>query len=470
MRVRKYVDNSIKKRNAIIVLLVFVCVVFIGLFIYQSYGRYQDKVTFKLINGKLKMSGGSGDIEFAFYNGDQKIDTMPEKNNEEGLVLIKAECTNDAVIKWNNDDWDNIVVNNLKKTKTSCSLYFGSKIEKVCTFSGEESGACYLAKKSGIDTTNLTYDDTNDINLRYVGATPDNYVYFNCEDGVEASSEVCETWRIIGVMNNITEVSEDGQNKETNGTHIKIIRDKFDTLLSWDSSASGVNRGGGVNEWSEADIEKVLNDEYLNRSSGTNKCYKNENNVTVTCPDWANIGIRDEARNMIANIKWNTGTMAVAYDASLIAAKYMYEAERSSHHGKEVCWKGGGNDCNDSVSRTTSWIGKIGLMYPSDYGYAVGGDLRTTCLRKTMNSYNSGCINYDWLRGASNAQWTITPSAGSTYAHWAFVVESDGRVSSVHAGYGYAIRPTLYLKSGVKIVDRNYEDYGSIDHPFELEY
>ena len=29
--------------------------------------------------------------------------------------------------------------------------------------------------------------------------------------------------------------------------------------------------------------------------------------------------------------------------------------------------------CNDTVERTISWLGKIGLVYPPDYGYATSG-------------------------------------------------------------------------------------------------
>ncbi len=469
MRLKKYQDKDviIKRRTLIIFSLLFVLV--IGLFGYQSYGRYQDKATFRIINGKLKMTGGSGDIEFAFYNGDQKLDTMPIQNNEEGIVFIKAECTNDAILKWDDNNWDNIVINNLKKTKTSCSLYFGSKTEKICASAGEKSGACYLAKKSDNDTTNFTYDDTNDTNLRYIGATPNNYVYFNCEEGIEPSIETCETWRIIGVMNNIED--ENG----VIGSYIKIISDKseqFEKGYSWDSSHSSINNGYGVNEWSEADIEKVLNDEYLYRRKGTNKCYSGNNNSTSTCPDWTNAGIRDESRNMIASVKWNTGTMPVAYDDNLITTKYMYEVERGSHNGKELCLEnGGGTNCNDKVTRTTTWIGKVGLMYPSDYGYAVGGDIRATCLDKSLYYYSrDNCCENDWLFYILRTQWTITPGSHPSYAYYVFYIDSSGGVNASTAYNADVVRPTLYLKSDVKIIDRDYEDYGSSTHPFELDY
>ncbi len=464
MKLKKYENKELRKSKIISFVFCSLCIILLILFVYQSYGRYQDKVTFKLINGKLKMSSGSGDIEFAFYNGDKTLTTMPTKNNEEGLVFIKAECTNDAVIEWSSKNWAPTVYN-LTKTKTSCSLYFGSKTEKICTSAGEESGSCYLARKSDNDKTNFAYDDTDDANLRYIGATPNNYVLFNCEKDVEPSKETCETWRIIGVMNNITEVSEDELQTETTGTHIKIIRDKFETNYSWDSSALSINTGYGVNEWSTSAIEKVLNNEYLNKQVGDNKCYKDYKEALETCPTWAEVGIKENTRTMIANIKWNTGTFETNNSNEWLA-KTTYEAERSSHNGKEGCQASGGSSCNDKVDRTTTWIGKVGLMYPSDYGYAVGGDVREICLEKTMIQYkNDNCMTNDWLYVSGSDQWTMTPVPHSSNAFDVFYTSLRGGISSSHDNAAYAIRPTVYLKSNVKIVDGS----GESGDPFILE-
>ena len=37
-------------------------------------------------------------------------------------------------------------------------------------------------------------------NIRYYGASPNNYIYFNCSDYSNQTSSTCETWRIIGVF------------------------------------------------------------------------------------------------------------------------------------------------------------------------------------------------------------------------------------------------------------------------------
>ena len=40
----------------------------------------------------------------------------------------------------------------------------------------------------------------DDGNIRYYGASPNNYIYFNCDDYSNQTSSTCETWRIIGIF------------------------------------------------------------------------------------------------------------------------------------------------------------------------------------------------------------------------------------------------------------------------------
>ena len=45
-----------------------------------------------------------------------------------------------------------------------------------------------------------TTTDLDGGNIRYYGASPNNYIYFNCSDYSNQTSSTCETWRIIGVF------------------------------------------------------------------------------------------------------------------------------------------------------------------------------------------------------------------------------------------------------------------------------
>ena len=144
---------------------------------------------------------------------------------------------------------------------------------------------------------------------------------------------------------------------------------------------------------------------------------------------------------MISNAKWNLGGTASYISSSNGLASHFYGYER----GTEVY-----------SGRPTEWIGKIGLMYPSDYGYATSGGSSTdreTCLNTALYNWNglniSDCKNNDWLYDSSIYQWTITPA--SSRSPLVFRVASTGRVYADYAYLSDAGSPALYLNSNVKI-------------------
>ena len=275
-------------------------------------------------------------------------------------------------------------------------------------------------------TQGIMLDNNGD--YRYYGANPNNYVEFNDE-----------TWRIIGAFNNV----DDGTgNKET---RLKIIRDESIGSYSWDSSASTVNSGYGVNDWSKADLMTELNTLYYNSTSGT--CYNGQNNASTTC-DFTSTGLDSTARGMIDNAVYHLGGSST-YS---IYADDFYNYERGT-----TVYNCSTND--GACPRATTWTGKIGLMYPSDYAYAVDLSL---CTQNGKNYNNSTCTSNDWLY-LSSYEWTIMPASSS--ASRAFFVMSTGYVSNLFGVYGaYAARPVLYLKSNVTITGGT----GTSSYPYQL--
>ena len=315
-------------------------------------------------------------------------------------------------------------------------------------------------KTSSSCTYTLAYDGTSDNNLRYVGANPCNYVKIDNE-----------FWRIIGVMNNI----DDGTGKKE--TRIKLIKNESIGGYSWDTSDSSVNDGNGVNEWSQADLMKLLNPGYESESVGgslyynniSGNCYSDTNNATSTC-DFTNSGLKTNLKKLVGNTLWNTGTNGTnSYtSASNGLASHFYSYERSSNNGK-ICTSG--SYCNDTVTRTTTWNGKIGLMYPSDYGYATSGGStsnRTSCLNKELYNWDSSsysdCKNNDWLYNSSNWQWTVSPYAGSLDADGVFSVNNTGRVNSIYAFRAGDARPSVYLIPSTLILGGE----GTLENPYLL--
>ena len=325
----------------------------------------------------------------------------------------------------------------------------------------------------GVDT--LGVNGTDDNNLRYVGKTPNNYIYYNCttSNPNEMNDSTCEKWRIIGLMNNI---------EDENGniaSRVKIIRDgaigsKY-FGYAWDTSE--VTSTNAVSQWGEstyengdlyegADIMRELNTEYLNGPSDElgGKWYgggSDSSGVIIQKYNMPSRILSAYSKSMIQTVKWNIGTKE--YGPTKTTAKNMYVFERNTDESK-LC-NSEQYFCKDNIIRTTTWIGKVALMYPSDFGYATsGGDTtdKDTCLSTTMGNWDdyslSDCKNNTWMNSLSY-EWTLA-SYGSGYA---FYVRS-GSIEGNNSYYSSGIRPSLYLKSNVLVVSGD----GSSSDPYKL--
>ena len=420
MKLEKYKQRNPKKIG--IAVFTITCVLLITfVFIYSSFASFQTNETRNFINGNVV---DPGDLYFAFYVDGVISSTMPAKG--EGYVLDKEKtsCTKGASVEFNETDWS-VKVLNMTETHTKCTLYFEKEPPKATDV--------ILAKG---ETDELKFDKTPDNNLRYVGANPNNYVRFNNE-----------LWRIIGVFNDI----DNGNG--TKETRIKLIRDESIGSYSWDNKPSGTGSSDsayGSNDWTDSTLKEVLNNgPYWNRTSGN--CPSGSNGATTSC-DFSTNGLTEEAKSMIGDAVWNLGGTADFESSSNGLASHWYSYERGTTVYSE---------------RPTEWTGKIGLMYPSDYGYATSGGSTTNreaCLNKELYNWDdlSECYNNDWLYNSSNAQWTLTPDASDS--RYVFIVDSYGYLDYGTTSDTYGVFPALYLNSNVKISGGS----GTESNPFVL--
>ena len=469
MKLKKYEDKNKKKRKILLVSLGVIVLIGVSLILYKTFAIFTESAEFSIMNGKVDYFGNS-DVYFAFFNGNDKLEEMPQKDNEENLVFDYGTCDNGADIIWDNENWGPMV-KNLSKSKTKCSLYFKEKLSiEICNKYGNDSASCYITKLGDSDYVNMFYDHAgaNGVevnNLRYVGLIPNNYIDIGDRD----SNGEPILWRIIGVMNNITNLDDGGRQESL----VKIIRAESIGDYSWDSSAETINNGWGINEWSEADIMKLLNPNtvysgtpaiggslYWNRERGS--CYSDLKETNKPC-DFTSSGISDEAKKKIVKVRWNTGTFAIDNKTQWTASA-IYEAERGNHNGKEQCTSnGGGTYCNDEVLRTTTWDGYLGLMASSDFGYAVATKVRSLCLEKSVVNYNNGICNLNnWLYIENKHQWTLNPHPNSIEADRVLGVDFTGFIGGDDADVPRAIRPVGFLKSSTKITGGT----GEIGSPF----
>ena len=469
IKLEKYKPNK-QTQKIIYVMTCILLVAFGAIFLYKSYALYEEKKDFNVINGQVEEPG---DLYFAYYVNGTISKDVPTKDSGLTLDTTKSSCNSGVTVSWDDDTWHAILDYSTytanSTTRTKCTLYFKNKpviattlLNNLVSGANKSSTDVYTVPNKTSDSCTYTfaYDGTSDNNLRYVGSNPCNYVKIDNE-----------IWRIIGVMNNI----DDGTGKKE--TRIKLIRNESIGKYSWDSSESSVNSGWGVNEWSQADLMKLLNPGYESESVGgslyynnsSGNCYFDENNATEAC-NFTSSGLKTNLKNLVGNTLWNTGTNGTnSYtSASNGLASHFYSYERSSNNGK-ICTSG--DWCNDTVTRTTTWNGKIGLMYPSDYGYATSGGStsnRTSCLNKELYNWDgaSDCKNNDWLYNSNNWQWTVSPDANSSDASYVFhVSHGDGYVNDYYyANYAGLVRPSVYLISKTSILGGE----GTLENPYEI--
>ena len=268
---------------------------------------------------------------------------------------------------------------------------------------------------------------------RYYGPRPNNYICLDMEGG-----STCPDKHLYRIIGSIYEEKE-------NTNRIKVIKatpltDGTTNGFSWDYK---VNNGSGSydNIWatitsgnysnsltSGSQLMKLLNSgAWWNGTSGS---YYN-NNTTATSVNFTNYKLSDKAKSYITTSRYYLG----GYNGATPKTNEMYGYERGT--------------LKYYTDRPLYWEGMVGLMYPSDYGYAAGN----TCVTGTiLNDYEGGCMNKDWLYISNTNQWLMSPNSGNS--NGVFGVDSSGYVHYYYdSDATFAVCPVFYLSSSASILE-----------------
>ena len=275
-------------------------------------------------------------------------------------------------------------------------------------------GKSYIVK-----TDDLTARVAN-LNMEYAGVGKWSRVNnFVCFGSTETPCPTDNLYRIIGVF-------ED---------KVKLIKYDYatSTLLGTDGDYSGSdtpdtnyykgslttintyywNNATVTNTWSESNLNKInLNTNFINNIGST----------------WA---------NKIATTTWKVG--GNGWDN-------IEESVPSVAYQNEIV----------SPAKITTYDAKIGLIYVSDYGFAASPSAWSAILR----NYNNVRTN-NWMYMGYD-DWTI--SLLSDYSHYAFLVDSVGRVHNSDVSFSNGVRPSLNLSSSITYVSGN----GSMSNPIRI--
>ena len=311
-----------------------------------------------------------------------------------------------------------------------------SKIEKLNdNTSGDSGSGVYKVEHSAIPaSSSATGSEIPAVtDYRYYGPSPNNYICLDMEGG-----STCPDKHLYRIIGSIYEEKE-------NTNRIKVIKatpltDGTTKDFSWDYK---VNNGSGSydNIWatitsgnysnsltSGSQLMKLLNSGLW--WNGTSGSYYN-NSTTATNVNFTNYKLSDKAKSYITTSRYYLG----GYNSSPPITNEMYGYERGT--------------LRYNTDRPLYWDGMVGLMYPSDYGYAAGN----TCVNGTkLYDYEGGCMNKDWLYISNTYQWLMSPY--SDHSDRAFDVNSSGFVlGNVDVDGVDSARPVFYLTSSTSITD-----------------
>ena len=412
---------------------------------YTIYGHIYLDIS--SISANLSSSGA---LKYAVLEGTTKIVdgelTGTSSGNSVPLAVnipLKTASTKYTVYLWFDETEENYM--SAENTSISATVRCEASMKPIKGTSYGTTGKYFYNKytpntkviNNGItynyDTTNSLMQDIGG-NLRYYGASPNNYIYFNCSDYSNQSSTTCETWRIIGVFNG----------------KIKLIRNESIGSYSWDnkSTTTGAETINGKNDWTDARLMKLLNPGYESETTGgslyynakSGTCYAGQNNATKTC-NFTSTGIKNtDTKNLISDTTYYLGGYTDSVYTNQI---YEYERETKVYTG-----------------RPTTWQGKIALPYPSDYGYAA--DLGK-CNKQLVNYNDSTCTSNNWMRNIiTNKGWLLTAFSSSSFQ--VKEVTSSGYSTNELARLASSVTPVLYLDSELAIKAGT----GSSSAPYQL--
>ena len=382
---------------------------------------------------------------------------LPDMNTTESRCMFNdKELYNPSMGEWPaNFDCENEVVYKLDGG-SSVNLYIPTSTFEIVAPAGS-----------------MTYNETNNkclyngssINKMYVG-TVDKSVCMQMsvinipQQGNYGAiiTQMNDKPHKLNVKNGLYRIIGSIYDERSKTNRLKVIKatpltDGTTSLYSWDLD---INNKSYTNIWatptsgnfsnsltSGASIMKLLNSgAWWNGTSGTyDNFYIYKDNPETINVNFTNYKLSDKAKSNIDISRYYLG----GYNNNPPLTNEMYGYERGTLRYDE--------------NRPLYWDGMVGLMYPSDYGYAAGN----VCATGTeLFNYFGECSNKDWLYKTGINQWLMSPYSG--YSDLVLRVDFVGRVGFNNSGGALAVSPVFYLSSSASITGGN----GTLDAPYIL--
>ena len=371
-----------------------------------------------------------GDVVISAYIDGEYSNTIPGK--DDGYIVEKVSCDNDAVGKWNNDDWGLLTTNLSKRTK--CNVYFKKDPVSNIIAQLDTSGKCPLMNAdgsvnvTGVEATNGYLCKAKDVygdSYYYRGNVTNNYVKF-----------ADKYWRIVRINGDGTvRVIYDGTSAHANGESSR------DRQIGTSAFNSSYNDNAYVGYMYGQTGASTYADAHANTNDSTIKAYIDnwyKTNIVGTANEQYladNVFCNDRSISTYttsSNTKLGYGTNSTYY-------RWAYGPWNGTNYGnmKMILTCPQKNDAF-TVSDTTN--GNGALTYPvgllsTDEIVLAGG----------WSASNSGYYLY-----SGQYWWASSPGVfNGSNAYVRYVHSSGDADYASDVNFSYGVRPVFNLKAEV---------------------
>ena len=412
---------SIKKSKLFsISLLLLILVIIIASYFYNNIPNGAI-----ITNNKINTTSNTNTLTMMYETGPNTGEYQVSSDTtwpQEGYVFNDrlSKCENGSELSWDNEN-KRVIVSTSVSDK--CYVYFDvyepTFAEYIINDIYTEDGENGLYYHDGIGSYTNAAQEAGDNSYRYAGANPNNYVCFGSDE------ETCPAenlYRIIGVFDD---------DKDSN-YQIKLIKADYTTsaMLGTDGRdyvgtySSVISYYKGSMDTSTIAAYRWNYDTSVSTYGSNNWTTSEFNTINLNTNYWNYLGAIWQ--NLIVETTWHLGGMTSHNNT----AKAFYDGERNN---------------TGYGSNPTTYSDEIGLMYPSDYGYAASPEAWIT----DLSDYNNSTITSNHWMYMGLVEWTITPDSSDSYS--VFIVSNSGLLGSSYAVNGFAARPVFYLESNVSL-------------------
>ena len=416
-------------------------------------GTTSPKYDKDVLNGKITLTDIQQDLSPYSGTADKYVFIlwMSESCNEEDITKcdLSNALTSDSGGKSISGNIDIRLNSGKKKENKRETVNVSSGCNKATTVverlddgtTGDEGSGVYKVEHDAIASDNsATGSEIPAVtDYRYYGANPNNYVCLDMDGG-----STCPDKHLYRIIGSIYEEKE-------NTNRVKVIKA---TPLT-DGNIVDYSLGKQSDFWATATKDNYSNSltsgsqlmKLLNSGAwwnGTSDSYYNYNNSTGEVVDFTNYKLSDSAKNYIEESRYYLGGSS----SYRIKTTQYYSDERGTSRYDDIL--------------PLYWDGIVGLMYPSDYGYAAGNDCVNNYYLDGYANGNNYCYTKDWLCNSERYQWLITPDKSISY--YGLFIGDDGKIGSYYKFWAYSVRPTFYLTSTTVITSGT----GTLSDPYLL--